>query len=56
MLYRKLIYTAVTRAKKKLIVMGEPQAFTYSVSNDEERIRKTSLCEKLRNVCINSTK
>ncbi len=56
MLYRKLIYTGVTRAKKKLIVMGEIQAFTYSVSNDHERIRKTSLCEKLRNVCINSSK
>ncbi len=47
MLYRKLIYTGVTRAKKKLILIGEPQAFLYSVENNNEYIRKTSLLEKL---------
>ena len=39
MLYRKLIYTAVTRAKRKLIIIGEPQAFVYAVNNDNEYIR-----------------
>lgn len=48
MLYRKLIYTGITRAKRKLIVMGEAQAFTYSVSNNQERIRATALCQKLK--------
>lgn len=48
MLYRKLIYTAVTRAKRKLILLGEPKAFTYSVSNNNERIRQTKLCQKLQ--------
>ena len=48
MLYRKLIYTGATRAKKKLILIGEPQAFLYSVENNNEYIRKTSLLEKLR--------
>ena len=27
MLYRKLIYTAITRAKKELIIVGEAEAF-----------------------------
>ena len=50
MLYRKLIYTGVTRAKKKLILLGDPRAFVYSVANNNEYIRKTSLKEKLHNL------
>lgn len=49
MLYKKLIYTAITRAKRKLIILGEPEAFIYSVNNNEEYIRKTSLEENLKN-------
>ena len=52
MLYRKLIYTGITRAKKKLILIGEPEAFTYSVHNHQENIRKTDLLEKLVDVSI----
>ena len=47
MLYKKLIYTAITRAKKKLIIIGEPQTFLYSVRNTYEYTRKTNLKEKL---------
>ncbi len=50
MLYRKLIYTGVTRAKQKLILVGERNAFEYAVSNTSERERKTSLKEKLKNL------
>lgn len=49
MLYRKLIYTGITRAKKKLIILGDPKAFKYSVLNDNEYLRKTSLLEKITN-------
>lgn len=52
MLYRKLIYTGVTRAKKKLILIGEPTAFVYSVNNNNEYIRKTGLLEKLHNFSL----
>lgn len=48
MLYRKLIYTGVTRAKQKLILLGEKKAFEYAVANDMERNRKTTLKEKLQ--------
>ena len=47
MLYKKLIYTAVTRAKRKLILLGEVNAFKLGVENNNEQIRKTSLLEKL---------
>lgn len=47
MLYRKLIYTGVTRAKKKLILIGSSEAFLYSVENINEKQRKTDLLNKL---------
>ena len=50
MLYKKLIYTAVTRAKNKLILLGEEDAFLYSVNNDENILRKTSLKEKMNKI------
>ena len=47
MLYRKLIYTAITRAKKKLIIIGDVEAFVYSVNNINEKERKTNLINQL---------
>ena len=49
MLYKKLIYTAITRAKKKLIIIGEPMSFMYGVRNNNEYSRKTGLLEKILN-------
>ena len=49
MLYKKLIYTAITRAKRKLIILGEINAFKIGISNNNEIVRKTSLKEKLIN-------
>lgn len=47
MLYNKLVYTAVTRAKEKLILIGDPNSFVYGVHNDYIENRKTSLKELL---------
>ncbi len=47
MLYRKLIYTGVTRAKKKLYIIGEKGAFIKGIMNNETNIRKTILKELL---------
>ena len=47
MLYNKLVYTAVTRAKEKLILIGDPNSFVYGVNNDYIENRKTSLKELL---------
>ena len=49
MLYNKLIYTAVTRAKEKLILIGDPQAFVYGVKNNYVEYRKTTLKELIEN-------
>ena len=48
MLYNKLIYTAVTRAKEKLIIIGDPQAFIYGIKNDYVENRKTGLKEMIQ--------
>ena len=53
MLYKKLIYTGITRAKKKLILIGEPDAFLYAVNNNVEKNRKTNLLEQLKNNILN---
>lgn len=50
MLYKKLIYTAVTRAKRKLIILGELEALKLGVNNNNEQIRKTNLLEKLQKI------
>ena len=49
MLYNKLVYTAVTRAKNKLILVGDPNCFIYGVKNDYIDNRKTSLKELIIN-------
>ena len=43
MLYRNLIYTAITRAKKKAFVFGDPDAFKFAIRNDRETIRNSAL-------------
>ena len=43
MLYRKIIYTAVTRAKKRLIIIGEEEALKKAISTDRDENRKTLL-------------
>ena len=47
MLYRKIIYTAVTRAKEKLIVIGEESALRKAISVDRDENRNTLLRELL---------
>ena len=43
MLYRKLIYTGVTRCKKKLILVGDIKALEQAIKNNQEQKRRTSL-------------
>ena len=43
MLYRKLIYTAVTRSKKKLYLIGDIEALQLAVSNDKADLRRTTI-------------
>ncbi len=47
MLYNKLIYTAVSRAKKSLTIIGDPRVFMESVSNNYSEGRKTNLSNQI---------
>lgn len=47
MLYNKLIYTGVSRAKKSLIVIGERDSLIKAINNDYSTNRKTNLKEKI---------
>lgn len=48
MLQRRLLYTGVTRAKKSLILLGEPGAFAKGVETLERHPRQTTLCRRLQ--------
>jgi len=47
MLYNKLIYTGVSRAKKSLVIIGDVNSFLQAIHNDYSDHRKTSLKEVL---------
>jgi exodeoxyribonuclease V alpha subunit len=47
MLQRNLIYTAITRGKKKVFLVGEPAAYAMAVRNSESKQRVTHLREKI---------
>jgi exodeoxyribonuclease V alpha subunit len=50
MLQRNLIYTEITRGKKKVFLVGEPAAYAMAVRNNESKLRCTHLREKLGTV------
>jgi exodeoxyribonuclease V alpha subunit len=49
MLQRRLLYTAITRASKSLILIGEHSAFHYGLTRIDETPRRTCLTEYLVN-------
>lgn len=53
MLERNLIYTAITRAKSKLILLGELQAFDYAIKHIGTA-RKTYLIERFSDLIENN--
>ena len=47
LMYRNLLYTAVTRARKMLIIVGDENALRYMVDNNRRILRYTGLKEFL---------
>ncbi len=45
MLYRKLLYTGVTRAKKNLFILGEESAIKKAINSNNVHIRNTTLLD-----------
>jgi exodeoxyribonuclease V alpha subunit len=46
-LQRNLLYTAITRAKKKAILIGSPESLGVAVSNTRTDIRNTLFLDRL---------
>ena len=47
LLYRNLLYTAVTRAKRLLIAVGSRELLQKMVQNNRKTLRYTSLTQRL---------
>ena len=47
MLARNLFYTAISRAKQKVIVVGTKKAMAIAAKNDRQKTRYTRLKERL---------
>ena len=48
MLQRNLVYTGLTRAKKKVVFVGDPAAYSMAIRNNKTVDRKTDLVRKFR--------
>jgi len=48
MLQRNLLYTAVTRARKLVVLVGSPRAVAIAVNNNRTADRYSALAERLR--------
>jgi exodeoxyribonuclease V alpha subunit len=50
MLQRNILYTAITRAAKLVIIVGDPKALRLAINNTRVTQRNTRLAERLKNV------
>jgi exodeoxyribonuclease V alpha subunit len=48
MLRRNLLYTAITRGRRLVVLVGSPKAFAIAVRNNQEASRNSLLDQKLR--------
>ncbi len=47
MLQRNLLYTALTRARRLVILVGSKRAVALAIKNDRVQSRYTKLCHRL---------
>lgn len=50
MLYRKLLYTGVSRATRLCVLVGEKEALEYAVGNNQEDVRNSNFGSRLRDL------
>jgi exodeoxyribonuclease V alpha subunit len=48
MLQRNLLYTAITRARKLVVLVGQPRALERALQNAEQSLRVSALAERLQ--------
>ena len=56
LLQRNLLYTAITRAKRFCVLVGQPYALEMAVKNDRVALRNTGLAERLLTLSKNTHK
>lgn len=49
MLQRNLVYTGITRAKAKVYIVGQTDAYSMAIRNNDQQVRRTHLQARLRN-------
>ena len=50
LLTRTLLYTAMTRAKKLLVLIGNPNVLEFMIQNENSKKRNTGLEFKLKSI------
>lgn len=48
LLQRNLLYTAITRARRLCVIIGQPRALEVAIKNDRVALRNTGLAERLK--------
>ncbi len=56
MLNRNLLYTAITRAKKLLVIVGTKKAISLAIANERKKTRFTSLSDFILNPSLSNVK
>jgi exodeoxyribonuclease V alpha subunit len=51
MLQRNLLYTAITRGRRLVVLVGDPRALGHAVQSGERRHRWSSLLRRIRDGC-----
>lgn len=50
MLQKRLLYTAVTRAKKSLVIVGDKDLFLHAIHVEDRHVRKSTLKERILSI------
>lgn len=52
MLTRQLLYTAITRAKRRVVVVGDRKGFAAALKCKRDAARNTALCDRIRGTLV----
>lgn len=50
MLQKRLLYTAITRAKKSLVLLGDQELFLHAIKVEDRHIRKSTLTQRILSI------
>ena len=52
MLTRQLLYTAITRAKKRVVIVGNDRGLANALGSKRDSTRNTALCDRIRGTLV----